>query len=534
MALTAIEVSLRGWIIAKSDIIAQDGTYYLDMARVWRVDPDRAVRDFVVHPGYPAAVVAMHHILAGQGDADDLHAWERAGQYVALLGGVLAVWGVWAFGAMMFRDVWIGFFGALLFGLGRNFAAAGADVLSDSVMLCLAMWGLTAAMRASLLLRARRKIVLFWAAATGLLSAAAYWVRPEGGVVLLIALMVWLGIQVWRKLSWPLTLAAAVVAILTAALVAAPYGFTNKWQLKEFTALPSSGPLLAWLGAKELASTPAALEYLGKFFEAQQPVLASLTCLYLALWLLSRTQPGRRLGEMLPTITRTGGIMIVMTFICVTPPILLRYWSTGALSHRYLFLPAAMLAGAPVAAILGLARLAATRAKSERAARRIRWGAPAVAILALAAGLSGHALRPLHAGKAYAKNAGLWLADRMQPADALLTDQFYVGYYSRAEKSHVVEDSALQYNLAKNRPDVTPRQYVREQLDQPGGFRYVALKRQSGPSLLKDVADLLSERGYQQINEFPYVERGKARPKKGAIVVFERSSVSPPKKNSGE
>ncbi|MBN1555652.1 MAG: hypothetical protein JXA11_12985 [Phycisphaerae bacterium] len=526
LVLTAVEAAPRVWLIVNSDVIAQDGTYFLRAAKAIHAEGHKVWRELYVHPGYPAAVVAVHSLLVDREDADDQGAWERAGQYVALTGSVLAIWAVWAFGAMIFRDVRIGFFGALLFGLGRKFASTGADVLSDSPMLCFAMWGLVLALRTSLDLRERRKRALFWSAGVGILSAAGYWVRPEGAVVLLIAVVTWGAIQLTRRLSWRLTLGAVAIAGVTAVLTAAPYGVSAKWNLKQFFGGLSSDSscLLAWLGASELTTKPAGLQFISKFFEAQHPIPASLTCVYLLLWCVGRSRRAAVIRATLPIMTRTGGTMIALSFVWIVPPIVLRYWSTGAMSHRYLFLSAAMLAGLPVAAIAGLARLATLRISEERKAKRIRQTIFAAAVLGLAIGLTCHTLRPLHDNHLYAKQAGVWLAERKQPGDRLLTDYFFVGYYSGIDRPTILEASAQKQILAKH-PKMTRRDILEKQLNQSKGYRYVALIQGKSPSFLAESGDLLKQRGYLTIKEFPYIDKGRPRPEKRKILVFEKTSA---------
>lgn len=518
LLLLAVEGTLRLGIMARSDIPAQDGTYFLDMAKMLRVDPAEAKRRFVVHPGYPAAVVAAHSLLGGR---DDPRLWERAGRAVAFVAGLGALAAIWTLGTMLFRDVWIGWAGALLFGLGRKFAAVGADVLSDSLMLCLAMWASVVALRTAQRLEERRHAALLWAAATGLLAGAAYWVRPEGAVAVCLAATTWLTLQLLRGGSWLRTLGATAAAVLTALLAAAPYGMTGKWQWEEFTAACPAGPLLAWLGATGLAEKSAALQLVGKFFEAQHPILASLTCGYAVLWCAGQTPRGRRLAECLPTIAPAGGVMIVLTFFWVVPPIVLRYLATGALSHRYLFLPAAMLAGTPAAAILGLTRLATGRIARPSLAQLLSRFAPVAAVLGLAAGLFAHALRPLHADEAFAQQAGLWLSERIAPGDGLLTDQFFTAYYSGATRRHVAEESAVRTCLARTR--MKREEYWRMRLDSPEGYRYVALTKRAGQFMPQNLPELLESRGYRVLREFPYVdEKGRLRPEKQTIVIFHR------------
>lgn len=520
LALLAVEASVRLWVMSRTEVIAQDGTLYLRLAKTYRVKPHQAMETFVIHPGYPAAVAATCSLFVDEEDIDNPQLWEQAGRGVAFVAGLLAIWAIWGFGAMVFRDVWIGFFGALLFGLGRKFLAVGADVLTDTMMLCFAMWGLVAALRAIKALEARRKTSLLWAVVTGLFAAAGYWVRPEGAVVIVIVVPVWVVMSIRRRFSRSLTIGVILAAVLTALLAAAPYGITNKWTLDKFSIFPSGGsfPLLARLGATD----PAALKFTGQFFEAQHPILASFTCVYLLLWCIARMRRGAKLRAILPAMTPAGGGMIVTMFVFMVPLLLLWYRSNHVMSHRYLFLPAAMLSGAPVAVILCLVRLGASGVSDENKARRIRRVVWAGAILVIGIAMAVHAARPLHANHVFAKNAGVWLSERIGSRDGLLTDQAHVGYYSGTRRYRNLEDSAVRYALAKFHPGMTRKEFFRRQLDGRRPYRYVCLTKQQGPTLLREISDLLEQRGYRPIKEFPYIQDGKERPGKKSIVIFER------------
>ncbi|MCD4823253.1 MAG: hypothetical protein K8S55_01485, partial [Phycisphaerae bacterium] len=370
---------LRIYLINRSEVIAEDGAYYLGITKDIAANPAETIRECYVHPGYPVSVIGTYSLMrGGQLDPADREGWERAGQAVALTASLLLLVGVWAFAWLIFGNWWIGFIAAMLFGFGRKFAALGADVLTDSLMLCLQVWTITLALAAANSLSRKSWRGLFLAAGVGALAGGAFLVRPEGLVVLAIAVLLWLAVQVRRRINWTLCLAMAAVATVTAFVVMWPYmqligTVTRKWNMSQFASSLSGGGAAGFstcLATIYPVEYPSVVRIIGRFFEAQHPVLAGLTCAYILLWLLGRIKRLRGLAEIIPhcssrgvfvvvvtwllgRIKRLRGLaeiiphcssrgvfVVVVTWILIAPLLTLRYRATGAMSHRYLMLPA--------------------------------------------------------------------------------------------------------------------------------------------------------------------------------------------------
>jgi hypothetical protein len=239
-----------------------------------------------------------------------------------------------------------------------------------------------------------------------------------------------------------LLLICAIAAGVAALAAMTPYmwtigGLTNKWgPLAKIETWGAANPPLASCSAGLLAvkysDSPPLLRFVGQFFEAQHPILATLTCLWLAGWLVLRFPHLAAVRLLLPTPCRRAGVMLAGLFLLVGPFVILWEVKTDAMSYRYLLLPAALTAGLAAAGLEGLVRL--VRVGLARRGVRLRetdYFLP-VAVGAVLFALLSHCLTPPHEGKAYLKRAGLALHEAMAPDEALLCDQALVLYYSEA------------------------------------------------------------------------------------------------------
>ena len=265
-----------------------------------------------------------------------------------------------------------------------------------------------------------------------------------------------------------------------------------------------------------------AVRLVGRFFEAQQPILASLTCVYILLLAVSRL--GKRTESLrgaIPPPGLAGGLLIVICWVLIAPLIALRYRATGAMSHRYLMLPAAMMAGLAAAALVSLVRLGRSVLERKGPSRFTRFLLPG-AVVVLSAILLVHTLRPLHTKQVFAKKAGLWLADRIQPEDALLTDQFYVMYYSRAGKGLFLEENSVRNRLARN-PELTRLKLLQNILERGGDrpFRFVAMTARETDATTEKTASLLEGLGFVRVAAFPCISARGAKAKR-TIHVYQK------------
>jgi hypothetical protein len=217
--LVAVVVAVRGWQITHTEVASRDSISYVRIA--WQLEhaPWRQVMPASPqHPGYPLAVLAIslpvRHFIA-----DDLpRAWQISAQLVSVLASLLLLIPMFYLGKEMF-DRRIAFWACLLFQCLPTSGKIMGDGLSDTLFLllaCMTLWLATVALR-------RRAAWLF--ALTGLAGGLAYWVRPEGALVVTATGFVLLGMQkvpYWRQ-QWRRVLLQGSALSLTALAVALPY-----------------------------------------------------------------------------------------------------------------------------------------------------------------------------------------------------------------------------------------------------------------------------------------------------------------------
>lgn len=202
--------------VLRTPTISADGIIFINFARRMPENPRETFRVQDQHPGYPALLLGATRVVQWLGFREDPEAWMLGGLLVSATCGVLCVGAVWLLTRSVF-DVQVANVAAMVFAVLPVPVWNAADAHSDSPHL---LFYLTAAWLASVGMVHGR---LWPLAAAGAVSAVAYWIRPEGLEVFLIAqaCVVW---QAFRTgWSWSrLGLATACLAGV-ALLVAAPY-----------------------------------------------------------------------------------------------------------------------------------------------------------------------------------------------------------------------------------------------------------------------------------------------------------------------
>ncbi len=528
--LLAVQIGARCWLISHAETISRDGTFHLPIARHFPPDPVGSKKSTVAHPGYPVAVSAMHFLMVGNNDPAGLEQWERAGVNVALIGSIVAILGVCCFTRLIFHSWWIAFWAAMLFGLGKKFAGLGADVLTDSLMLAFEIWALVFAMIVWRKLRNNRWSAVAIAGLVGVMSAGAYLVRPEGLVVLPVAFVPWLVGKVKLRLNWRQTLLSITAAGCVALLCMAPYmmkvgGVTPKWKIKQFvdsTSGPGQPDVLSasGLAAVYSADVPAAIRVVGRFTEAQHPALAGLTFAYLLVCLIGRTGKGRALRAEIPAVSGAGWALIAATWFFILPPIIMRYWSTGAMSHRYLMLPAAMMAGFAPAGLLALLNMLSALIAKKRAPIISASLLATIVCTIIAVLLAIHTLQPLHENKAFAKEAGLWIRNNCASDKAVLADHAVTFHYSDRVGRACSEDMLLAY--LRKQPEFTRSSFIRKILAE-APYSYVAYMGPADDPWASESARIIREEGFVCVKTFPEQRKGNAPPRV-AMHVYRRVS----------
>jgi len=262
-----------------------------------------------------------------------------------------------------------------------------------------------------------------------LLIAIGFLVRPEVLVLLPVICLSLLVIQFRRKGSWLKFTASAFVLLAVVAAGVAPFMLAAGRITTRIRLSASISPVL-------IAETyypievSAPLRLLGRFIEAQHPVVAIFSLGWVVLLCLSLFLKKRPLRDRLVLCNATGACVMGFSCLLVSLVAMYHYTRTGAMSHRYLFLPAAVMAGAAGAGLVSLSRLAA--------------GAPGKKLLVpcvtagLVISLLIHARAPLHEKHIFMKEAGLWIAENASPGDRLLTASQRVSHYGRLPESRTI------------------------------------------------------------------------------------------------
>ena len=462
LALTGVTRLAVAW---RAENVAQDAGVLLNFARELPSRPVEAMRAFRQHPGYPALVLAAARLTG----ADWPDGWIRVGQVISAVTAVLAVAAVYFLAlALPWRNRVAGvppappagvppvirgaaLVAALMLVFSPRYVQISSDALSDSLALALGLWCLV------LGLWARRQDGTFRAAAlaalAGLAGGAAYLTRPE----YLLAPVLSAGVLLWPRAGRRPALLPAVACLAVAAACAAPYmvaigGLSLKKTPEDFSAVnpqlsgvawparrlpaPSLGGWPCWpplraasagIGmatangaeamppAGGLASLPVATAWpaatarvVGKIGEALGPAGAVLAvCAAVALAL----PPLRRRAMALSPLPAPLGWALMLAPALALAPLLATLEAAAGrpyVSTRHLLLPAATLM--PLAG-LGLVLLA--EAAAVGLARIGRAGLTGlvvvVLLLTIPAGAFSALATPLHADKATARVAGLFI-----------------------------------------------------------------------------------------------------------------------------
>lgn len=517
-ALAAVYAIQRLWLINSSPTIAEDGMHYVHLARRLDRNPEATIRKYRRDEwGYPAAMLTAARLFGGA-SAGDREPLETAGTVLSFAFGLAALVGSWFLALKLFESTAVATVGTLLFCVGQKFAAVGADVLSDAPALCFGIWALVAAVIAGDHIRAGARRAAAGAATAGILAGIGFLFRMETAVVLPVALALWLVIRVWRGGTWTALGCGAAAATAGFALVTGPYVWMTA-SIGGTVNLPliSAAPDMPFLLAETLypVGNPA-LELLGKYFEAQHPVGASLACAWLVSVALLSLVRRPVLQNNVVRITDRGGVLLFVLWLLVVPPIILHYLRTGALSHRYLFLPAAAMAGAAGAGLAGICRAGESFLAARGAKRAARFLLPAVtAILAALVLIDG--CDPLHAGTVPERKAGEYLAERAGEQTRLFTDSKVIRYYSGMPRERTTTLRG-RYFVALRKGEKSRIEILAAYLaDDHGTFDYCAVYAKTGDGgNTAEIHDLFSAAGYRETIRFPN-ERGD-----DAVLIFQK------------
>ncbi len=460
LLLLAVQAMARVWLARNSPVIAKDGTMFIARARELDREGFANIQQWYLHPGYPMVIVLARKAVRGEG----LDAWIAAARGVSLNAGLAGVMAVWWFVWLCFGDATIAFWSAMLLGLGRKFAGLGGDGLSDAMTFALMMTAVCMVLLAGRRIAERSWAAMGWAIAAGLLTGAAYWVRPEGLAVGLIAGLFWVALVVWKRRGGWIALASLAAAGLSAGLVMLPYclaigGLTKKLAWSQFALGSGTPAVLAELLYP--IESPAAVKLISQWFEMIHPVLGGLAVAYLLLWVMGYLRQFRPLAPLLAKPAGEAILLIGIVWVVVVPPLVMRYLQVGAMSHRYLILPAGVMAGFAGAALVCLARLIAVAA--HRIRRPAGWTVLLLPVmgLAIAVAMLIHTLRPMNPNDVFYRDASQWARKQLGPDVPILTNRTYLSFYT---ESPDILRSTLFWEQLQRQARTQPADWMQEEL----------------------------------------------------------------------
>ena len=212
----AVAAVLQILLIARSPSITADGIVFTSIAKELEQSPVETFRTQDQHPGYPAMLLGMTRLVQWLGYRAEPESWMLAGQTIGFVCGLLSIWVVWLFARDLF-DAQAANLAALTFAVLPVPRWNAADAMSDTphmLFFLLAAWLASSAMVDGRLW----KLI-----AAGAASGIAYWIRPEGLEVALVAI----GFLVCRGLiaRWQWKRLAVATAALAGStmIVAVPY-----------------------------------------------------------------------------------------------------------------------------------------------------------------------------------------------------------------------------------------------------------------------------------------------------------------------
>ncbi|MEX0977528.1 MAG: glycosyltransferase family 39 protein, partial [Pirellulales bacterium] len=215
-AILLFATALQAALLVRLPTVSADGIIFIRIARDLAESPIETFRSQDQHPGYPAMLLACARGVQWLGYRGEPDSWMAGGVVASFICGVLSVAVVWLFARDLF-DAKVANVAAIAFTLLPVPRAGAVDAQSDTphaLFYLLAAWMAATGITHGSLWRL---------GAAGLASGVAYWIRPEGLEVVLVALPL-LAWHAWRA-HWPWRKASLALGTLATAalLVAAPY-----------------------------------------------------------------------------------------------------------------------------------------------------------------------------------------------------------------------------------------------------------------------------------------------------------------------
>ena len=421
----AVAAALQAAVVARSPSVTADAIIFASVSKDLARAPIETFRAHDQHPGFPALLLAGARVVQALGDHREPESWMIGGQTVSFVCGLLSVGVVWFFARDLF-GAYAANVAALVFAVLPVPRASASDALSDTPHL---LFYLLAAWLASSGIVKGRLLPL---AGAGLASGIAYWIRPEGLEVALVALvwLLWHGYYVLagKVTSKQLPVAKARAATLIAQLApakpaaepasppAAPVAENSAAEPK--AAIADNGPA-ALAGPKQDRHVAVfGWRPLGKAGMAfLNSACQGFKWIFIPLYLLGHLELFRRNPDWL----RLG---FIWTLGAVHIGILLAvHILSGYIAHRHLLPLIALAMPCTALGIIYVGELAARRLRTRHALATL-------ATLGLCCALVvPYTVRPFGREFAPVIEATRWVQAHAAPGSGVVSNSPYVGFY---------------------------------------------------------------------------------------------------------
>ncbi|REK19222.1 MAG: hypothetical protein DWQ37_02185 [Planctomycetota bacterium] len=253
VAILLFAAALQAVLWVRLPTISADGIIFIRIARELTEAPLATMRVEDQHPGFPMMLLAASQVVRWLGIHGEPDVWVLGGMIVSFVCGLLSVAVVWLFARDLFDEkiANVAAIGFTVLPFPRTLAVDAQSDVPHAFFYLLAAWLATTG-----LARGEYRRL----AGAGLASGLAFWIRPEGLEVALVAVPV-LAAYGWRA-GWPwrrVSFSCAAVAG-TALVVAAPYmvlaGKLTSKQLQFFKTKPAP-TYLERLAEAEVSDPPA-------------------------------------------------------------------------------------------------------------------------------------------------------------------------------------------------------------------------------------------------------------------------------------
>lgn len=424
LGVILLSVGVRGFLIADQTCLSRDGVHFVKFAKQLSDDPIRWMTDTTKQPGYSYLLLGAHRLLGPTLGGDTPESWQRCGQLLAMLGGVVVCVAIYLLTRRLFGQS-----AAVVAGVFAGFWPQGghlsADVLSDMPHLALYLVALLLACGAM------RNPRLWKPGLCGCLMGLAYLFRQEALGLVGATVVCWLWPGVRRP--WRVKLTSVVILLICFTAVVAPYSIaTGKL-------MPNKGPgdLIEQLSSV----APAPVESAATLAHFVPPWLlpgrmAEVWCrsgryVFSTLFLVGlflRRRDGRRL---MPMAEPCGRRLVILAVLAQLALVLLRAGVFGELSSRYMVIPAALVIPWAAAAFVAILKMLASRIMDPTASRKTAvWVSGYIVALVP---LVYYVSIPVNDGTQRYRAAGLWLREHAGAEESILAHDrlgqimFYAG-----------------------------------------------------------------------------------------------------------